>query len=99
MQGLRRTYLHCTLLACAVRISVEELRSQLAQMEGSRSSAITERDQLSSYLKELVGKVDELSGLFTDNGVQVWAGRGESGGGRRGARNGVQMGQRGWSPG
>ncbi|GIM03188.1 hypothetical protein Vretimale_7994 [Volvox reticuliferus] len=49
----------------AVDKSTEELRSQMASLEGSRTTAARERDDLASHLRDLMGRVEQLSGLFS----------------------------------
>ncbi|GIL51195.1 hypothetical protein Vafri_7268 [Volvox africanus] len=49
----------------AVDKSTEQLRSQLATLEGSRAAVAGERDDLASHLRDLMGQVEHLSGLFS----------------------------------
>ncbi|GLC36881.1 hypothetical protein PLESTB_000182700 [Pleodorina starrii] len=49
----------------AVDRSTEELRSQLASLESSRAAATTERDDLATHLRDLVGRVEQLGDLLS----------------------------------
>ncbi|GLI62031.1 hypothetical protein VaNZ11_004608 [Volvox africanus] len=72
----------------AVDKSTEELRSQLAALEGSRAAVANERDDLASHLRDLMGRVEHVSGLFSGEFMEasgataaVAAGEAPTGGG------------------